>query len=124
MALHFSPDFISPMFHQGLMFRRTKDFNDAPRFHEALRSFSRVQELLPGDKTVYIQRGMVYQDMGNHSFAIMDFEEAIRIDPGYSVSYFHLGVSKLKLVKLYFVFKLYAFLSFHFKCVRFTHFIK
>ena len=34
--------------------------------------------------------------MGNHSFAIMDFEEAIKIDPGYSLSHFHLGVSKLK----------------------------
>lgn len=34
--------------------------------------------------------------MGNHSFAIQDFEEAIRIDPGYSLSHFHLGVSKLK----------------------------
>ena len=34
--------------------------------------------------------------MGNHSFAIQDFEEAIRIDPRYSLSRFHLGVSKLK----------------------------
>ena len=47
-ALHFSPEFISPMFHQGLMFRRTN------RFHEALSQFSKVEELLSGDKTVYI----------------------------------------------------------------------
>ena len=89
-ALHFSPEFISPMFHQGLMFRRTN------RFHEALRQFSKVEELLSGDKTVYIQRGLVYQDMGNHSFAIRDFQEAIEIDRQYSLSHFHLGVSKLK----------------------------
>ena len=78
------------MFHQGLMFRRTN------RFHEALAQFSKVEELLSGDKTVYIQRGLVYQDMGNHSFAIEDFQEAIRLDPNYSLSRFHLGVSKLK----------------------------
>ena len=30
-ALYYSPEFISPMFHQGLMFRRTN------RFHDALR---------------------------------------------------------------------------------------
>ena len=72
------------------MFRRKN------RFHEALKQFSKVESLLPGDKTVYIQRGLVYQDMGNHEFAIEDFQEAIRIDPNYSLSHFHLGVSKLK----------------------------
>ena len=53
-ALLLSPEFISPMFHQGLMYRRTN------RFHEALKQFSKVEALLPGDKTVYIQRGLVY----------------------------------------------------------------
>ena len=67
LALQYSPEFISPMFHQGLMFRRTN------RFHDALKQFSKVEELLPGDKTAYIQRGLVYQDMGNHEFAIKDF---------------------------------------------------
>lgn len=47
-ALSCDPSFISSMFHQGLMFRRTNQFN------EALNQFSRVQDKLPDDKTVYI----------------------------------------------------------------------
>ena len=78
------------MFHQGLMFHRTK------RYHEALRMFSKVEELLPGDRSVYIERGLVYQDMGNHNYAIQDFEQAIKIDPNHAMSYFHLGVSRLR----------------------------
>jgi len=49
------------------MFRRTG------KFQEALNQFSRVMEQLPEDKTVYIERGLVYQDMENHNMAIQDF---------------------------------------------------
>ena len=55
-----------------------------------------MQELLPNDKTIYIQRGLVYQDMGNHQYAIQDFKTAIEIEPEYGLSHFHMGVSKLK----------------------------
>ena len=59
-SLEYCSTFISSMFHLGLMYRRTE------QFHDALQQFSKVQELLPNDKTIYIQRGLVYQDMGNH----------------------------------------------------------
>ena len=72
------------------MYRRTE------KFHDALQQFTKVQELLPNDKTIYIQRGLVYQDMGNHQFAIRDFEKAIKLEPDYALSWFHKGVSKLK----------------------------
>jgi hypothetical protein len=36
-----------------------------------------VQEKLPGDKTVYYERGLAYQMMGNHELAIRDFQTAI-----------------------------------------------
>ena len=72
------------------MYRRTE------KFHEALQQFTKVQELLPNDKTIYIQRGLVYQDMGNHQYAIQDFKTAIEIEPEYGLSHFHMGVSKLK----------------------------
>jgi len=49
------------------MFRRTG------KYGEALRQFSKVMEQLPNDKTVYIERGLVYQDMNNHHKAIEDF---------------------------------------------------
>ena len=42
------------------MFRRIH------KFTEALNQFSRVQKRLPNDKTVYFERGLVFQDMGNH----------------------------------------------------------
>ena len=42
------------------MYRRISEYT------AALELFSRVLELLPDDETVYIQRGLVYQDMGNN----------------------------------------------------------
>jgi tetratricopeptide (TPR) repeat protein len=50
---------------------------------------------IPTDKTVYIARGVVYQDMGNHSFAIKDFNSALEIDSELSEAFFRRGVSKL-----------------------------
>lgn len=72
------------------MFRRTGNFN------EALNQFSKVMKQLPEDKTVYIERGLVYQDMGNHHMAIIDFQKAIDIDPMCIEAFFHIGTSKLK----------------------------
>lgn len=50
---------------------------------------------IPNDKTVYIARGTVYQDMGNHQLAISDFDKSIEIDPELSEGYFRRGFSKL-----------------------------
>ena len=72
------------------MFRRTG------KFQEALNQFSRVMEQLPEDKTVYIERGLVYQDMENHNMAIQDFQQAIDIDNKCIEAFFHIGTSKLK----------------------------
>lgn len=79
-ALSCDENFISSMFHLGLMYRRTHNFSDA------LRMFSKVESKLPNDKTVYIQRGLVFQDMKNHQAAIRDFEKAIELDPSYTVA--------------------------------------
>lgn len=59
-ALVCDENFISSMFHLGLMYRRIHNFSDA------LKMFSKVESRLPKDKTVYIQRGLVFQDMKNH----------------------------------------------------------
>jgi tetratricopeptide (TPR) repeat protein len=66
------------------------------QFHKALKCFSNVLEKLPEDKTVYIARGLVYQDMGNHQFAVNDFNSAINLDPNFAEAYYRRGVSKLK----------------------------
>ena len=51
----------------------------------------------PDDKTIWIQRGLVYQDLGNHSLAIEDFEKAIGIsNNSCSMAMFHMATSKLK----------------------------
>lgn len=89
-ALVCDNNFTSAKFHQGLMFRRTGNFN------EAIRQFTRVMEKLYEDATVYIERGLVYQDMGNHHYAIADFRKAIDIDEKYANAYFYNGISKLK----------------------------
>ena len=34
--------------------------------------------------------------MGNHEYAVRDFESAINLDPEYAISYFHMGTSRLK----------------------------
>ena len=73
-ALLLSENFISSRFHLGQMYHRTN------QFHKALKCYSNVLQKLPEDKTVYIARGLVYQDMGNHQFAINDFNQAIKID--------------------------------------------
>ena len=72
------------------MFRRTG------KFQEALNQFTRVMEQLPEDKTVYIERGLVYQDMSNHKMAIEDFQQAISKDDQCIEAFFHIGTSKLK----------------------------
>jgi tetratricopeptide (TPR) repeat protein len=78
-------------FHLGLMYHRLN------RFDKALKCFSGVLEKMSEkDKTVYIARGLVYQDMGNHQFAINDFNQAIKLDENYAEAYYRRGISQLK----------------------------
>lgn len=51
---------------------------------------------MPKDKCVFVSRGLVYQDIGNHQFAINDFNAAILIDPSYSEAFYRRGISQLK----------------------------
>ena len=66
-------------------------------FIEALKCFSKVLLKIKDDKTVYVARGTVFQDMGNHELAIKDFEDAIAIDPQFSEGYYRMGRSKYAL---------------------------
>jgi len=49
------------------------------------------------DKTVFVARGLVYQEMGNHQKAIFDFNQAIKFDDSLSDGYYYRGLSKTKL---------------------------
>ena len=67
LAQQCDESFLAATFHQGLMHRQVHEY------HEALKQFTKVQMKLPKDKTVYYERGLVYQMMGNHILAIGDF---------------------------------------------------
>ena len=54
IALQLDEDFICSMFHLGLMHRKTGEYS------EALKLFTRVIIQLPNDKSVYLERGLVY----------------------------------------------------------------
>ena len=53
-------------------------------------------EVLPDDKTIWIQRGLVYADLQEYHLAIDDFTEAIDIDPNCASAMFHMATSRLK----------------------------
>lgn len=69
-------------------------YHNIKEYQDALKCFSNVLEKIKDDKTVFLARGLVYQDMGNHSKAINDFSDAIKNDPHLIDGYFYRGVSK------------------------------
>jgi tetratricopeptide (TPR) repeat protein len=89
-AIELDETFFGARFHLGNMYHKNL------QFQEARQCFSTVLSNYSTDKKIYVNRGLVYQDMGNHQFAIMDFDSAIKIDEAYSEAYYHRGVSKLK----------------------------
>lgn len=86
-SLSISDHYIGSRFHLGLMCHKLN------RFDKALKYFSGVIMKTPQDKTTYIARGLVYQDMGNHQFAINDFNHALAIEPKYAEAFFRRGIS-------------------------------
>jgi len=63
-ALNVDETYKESRFHAAIMLEKIYNYN------EALRQLTIMVELLPDDKTVWIQRGLVYQDLGNHEQAI------------------------------------------------------
>jgi tetratricopeptide (TPR) repeat protein len=71
------------------------------QYKEALKKFNLLEELLGtgGDITVYYQRGIVFQLVGNHKKAKCDFKRAISLDPYYAKAWFSMGMSRLALYR-------------------------
>eukprot|EP00347_Sterkiella_histriomuscorum_P006605 403352130 len=88
-------DFISSEFHLGKMLHLTN------QFQEGLKRLSNVVSKIPDDIEVYIQRGQVYQDMGNHQFAVKDFNKALELNSEKPEAFYYRGISKMK-SKLYY----------------------
>jgi len=51
------------------------------------------------DRSVFYERGIIYQLIDNHSRAKKDFKEAIAIKNNYADAYFAMGKSRLELFK-------------------------
>jgi tetratricopeptide (TPR) repeat protein len=83
------PDALQPLFSKGVEAQR------ANRLQEAEAAFLEV--LRSGGKVAFVHNnlGAVYQQMGDHSRAIFQFREALRLQPDYAAPQFLLGASLL-----------------------------
>jgi tetratricopeptide (TPR) repeat protein len=80
--------------HQGILFRLVG------RYKESLRQFNKLEMLSADpDRTVFQERGMVYQMIDNHKRAKKDFKKAIELKKDYAIAHFCLGKSRLELFK-------------------------
>ena len=93
-ALEKDKNFIESRFHVSLMYQKIY------KFAEALKELDKVIEERGDDKTVYNQRGRVFQDMGNHDKAVEDFSKAIELEATHALSWYYRGKSKLQQAKL------------------------
>ncbi len=57
----------------------------------ALRDYSRVIELNPGDYQAYYNRGNIYFESFHFEQALADYEQATTINPEYAQAYFKIG---------------------------------
>jgi len=95
IALKYDSGFISSYHHLGVMYHRTC------KFYDALMCFSNVLKKFNKDRTVYIARGKVFQDMENHQNAIEDFNYAIKFDNKLPEGYFLRAWSKFYLKRFH-----------------------
>ena len=57
--------------------------------------YSEILELDPNSAAALINRGVTYDNKGNHNQAIEDYDEAIRINPKYAEAYYNRGTAYL-----------------------------
>ncbi len=73
LALKCDEKYFASRFHLGQMYHKNDEFQ------EALHCFTNVIPNYTGSKDVFLCRGKVYQDIGNHQFAIEDFNSALEV---------------------------------------------
>ena len=62
------------------------------RAQEAVNLLNSVVEWSPGDSEVRLYLGLAYSFQKDESKAIREMEEAVRLDPGFALAYYYLGV--------------------------------
>lgn len=58
-------------------------------FKNAIGAFTVAIRHNPRDKGAYNNRGLCHGSLGNHAHAILDYNEALRLDPNYSDAVFN-----------------------------------
>jgi tetratricopeptide (TPR) repeat protein len=66
-------------------------------FHTALKYYNKSLELDPKNYEILIQRANTYRSLRKFSQAIIDYSEAIKINPGCSNSYYFRGLCRFLL---------------------------
>jgi lipoprotein NlpI len=61
--------------------------------HKAIRHFSDAIRRAPTFTAAFVNRGVSYQQIGEHRLARVDFEQAIALDPTLSMAYYNRGIS-------------------------------
>src|SRR5437868_2910379 len=61
---------------------------------KAIEAYSKALQIAPNYVPLFVQRGLVLQEMGETGRAMQDFERAIQLDPNYGPAYYGRGWSK------------------------------
>lgn len=71
----------------------------AHRFDDAIQSYTKAIELDPKNAVFYSNRAQVNIKLENYGLAIIDCDEALKVDPQFTKAYYRKGVSQMAILK-------------------------
>lgn len=74
-ALGIQPEHLEALRYRALAYR------DLKRYDAAVRDFDQVEALAPADRTVHMNRGLVFELQGDHARAEQDYALGLRVAP-------------------------------------------